>query len=145
MKGRSKGTYRGHDDSMTPSRDLVADVAERLFAAIEVGDTEALAALWADDIAVWRLGGGRTRDKSRALAVLDWFINATTERRYEVLDRQIFDGGFVQQHTLHAVGKSGTPLMFRACLVVKLADDGLIDRIDEYLDPADLAPLANEA
>ena len=29
----------------------------------------------------------------------------------------------------------------RVGMVVKLGDDGLIRRIDEYLDPAELAPL----
>jgi hypothetical protein len=29
----------------------------------------------------------------------------------------------------------------RVCLVIKLGANGLIDRIDEYFDPAELAPL----
>ena len=122
----------------------INDVADALFSAIEHGDGTALAALWADDIVVWRLGGGRERDKTRALAVLEWFVAITVERRYEVLDRQFFDGGFVQQHLLYARGRAGTELTFRACLVIRVGDDGLITRIDEYLDPADLAPLARE-
>jgi ketosteroid isomerase-like protein len=130
---------------MTPARIAdIADIADQMFAAIEQGDVDALAAMWADDIAVWRLGGGRERDKTRALAVLDWFVAVTAERRYEVLDRQVFDRGFVQQHLLHARGKAGTELAFRACLVVRVGDDGQITRIDEYLDPADLMPLARE-
>jgi len=117
------------------------DIADRLFAAIEAGDCAILAELWSDDVTVWRLGGGPARDKARALKVIAWFVDSTTDRRYEVLDRQVFVGGFVQQHTLHAVDATGTPLSFRACLVVKVSVDGLITRIDEYLDPADLAPL----
>jgi ketosteroid isomerase-like protein len=117
------------------------DIADRLFAAIEAGDGATLAELWSDDVTVWRLGGGPARDKARALKVIAWFVDSTTDRRYEVLDRQIFEGGFVQQHTLHAVDATGAPLSFRACLVVRVSMDGLITRIDEYLDPADLAPL----
>lgn len=117
------------------------DVADRMFAAIERGDGAALAALWSDDVVVWRQGGGRDRDKPRALKVIEWFVEATAERRYEVLDRQVFDGGFVQQHIVHATDRTGAPLSFRACLVVKVTPDGLISRIDEYLDPADLEPL----
>jgi len=117
------------------------DLADRLFAAIEAGDGATLADLWSDDVTVWRLGGGPARDKARALKVIAWFVDSTTDRRYEVLDRQIFEGGFVQQHTLHAVDATGAPLSFRACLVVRVSMDGLITRIDEYLDPADLAPL----
>lgn len=122
----------------------IADIADRLFATIERGDVAELAAMWADDVVVWRLGGGRERDKSRALAVIEWFVAVTAERRYEVIDRRIFDGGFVQQHRLHVRGKSGGAVEFRACLVVLVGRNGLITRIDEYLDPADLAPLAEE-
>ena len=117
------------------------DIADRMFAAIEDGDGATLAALWSDDVTVWRQGGGPVRDKPRALKVIAWFVDATTDRRYEVLDRQIFDGGFVQQHVVHAHGSGGAPLSIRACLVVRVNPDGLISRIDEYLDPADLAPL----
>ncbi|MEI7518300.1 MAG: nuclear transport factor 2 family protein [Mycobacteriaceae bacterium] len=124
---------------MTSARN--SDIADRMFAAIEVGDGATLAGLWSDDVTVWRLGGGPARDKARALKVIAWFVESTTDRRYEVLDRQVFLGGFVQQHTVHAADTTGTPLSFRACLVVKVSVDGLITRIDEYLDPADLAPL----
>ena len=124
---------------MTSARN--SDLADRMFAAIEVGDGATLAGLWSDDVTVWRLGGGPARDKARALKVIAWFVESTTDRRYEVLDRQVFVGGFVQQHTVHAADTTGTPLSFRACLVVKVSVDGLITRIDEYLDPADLAPL----
>lgn len=120
----------------------INDVADAFFDAIERGDGEALAALWADDIVVWRQGGGRERDKPRGLKVIDWFVDATADRRYEILDRQTFDCGFLQQHNVHAHAQNGAPLSFRACLVVKVGADGLITRIDEYLDPADLAALA---
>jgi len=117
------------------------DIADRMFAAIEDGDGTALAALWSDDVTVWRLGGGPARDKARALKVIAWFVDSTANRRYEVLDRQVFDSGFVQQHVVHATDTTGAPLSFRACLVVKVNPDELITQIDEYLDPADLAPL----
>ncbi|BBX95303.1 hypothetical protein MLAC_05970 [Mycobacterium lacus] len=42
--------------------------------------------MWSDDIAVWRVGARGGNDKARALRVTDWFISATTQRRYELLD-----------------------------------------------------------
>jgi ketosteroid isomerase-like protein len=123
------------------SKDRTLEVADRLFAAIERGDIAELTAMWADDVMVWRQGGGRERDKSRALAVIEWLVDATARRRYEVLDRQVFDGGFVQQHLLHVTTARGTEVALRACLVIKLSEHGLIRRIDEYLDPAELNPL----
>lgn len=121
--------------------DPVDQIADDMFAAVERGDIAALGAMWSDNVTVWRLGGGGARDKNRALKVLDWFVGATRERRYELLDREVFDGGFVQQHVLHATTHAGGTLSLRVCMVVKVATSGLITRIEEYLDPAELAPL----
>ena len=117
------------------------DVAERLFTSIEAGDYDAVAAMWADDVLVWHSGDAEDNDRVRALKVIRWFMRRTTARRYEVLDRQVFDGGFVQQHILHADGTSGESIALRVCIVIKVGADGMITRIDEYFDPADMAPL----
>ena len=132
------------NDSVLPQPDLrstVADVAERLFAAIEEGDAAAVAALCDDDVLVWKSAEPEDQIKKRALRVIFWFMDTTTERRYEILDRQFFDGGFVQQHILHATGRNGGSIQMRVCIVIKVGADGLISRIDEYFDPAAIAPL----
>jgi ketosteroid isomerase-like protein len=121
--------------------DAISDVADRLFEAIENSDIALIQQLWNDDVEVWKTGEGHARDKERALRVISWLINRTTHRRYEVLDRQLFDGGFVQQHILHANGIDGGSISMRVCIVIKLGANGLISRIDEYFDPAELGPL----
>lgn len=127
------------------SADVIVDVADRLFAAIEQSDVATLEQIFDDDIAVWRVGAGRDNDKRRALRVLHWFIDVTAARRYEILDRQLFPNGFVQQHILHATGHNGGSIALRVCIVIKLGGSSgsraLISRIDEYFDPAELAPL----
>lgn len=128
---------------------VVAETADRLFASITLGDKAAVERLWSEDIAVWRAGAGpdplRTDDKARALRVIDWFITATAARRYEILDRRFFDdgavSGFVQQHILHATGHAGRTISMRVCIVIRVGANGLIERIDEYFDPAQIAPL----
>ncbi len=75
------------------------------------------------------------------MKVLRWFIRVTAERSYEVLDRQLFPGGFVQQHILHATGRNGGLIALRVCIVIKVSGNDLITRIDEYFDPAQLAPI----
>jgi ketosteroid isomerase-like protein len=120
---------------------VAADVAQRLFAAIEGGDADAVGALWDDDVLVWKSAEPQEQVKTRALRVIFWFMDATTERRYEILDRQFFDGGFVQQHVLHATGRNGGSISMRVCIVIKVGANGLISRIDEYFDPAAIAPL----
>lgn len=129
------------------STETVLDAANRLFTAIERSDVAAIDAMWSNDIAVWRVGSRRDDDKTRAMRVIDWFIGATTQRRYEILDRQLFDDGsargFVQQHILHATGHAGQSISLRVCIVIRVGTDGLIERIDEYFDPAGIAPLMN--
>jgi ketosteroid isomerase-like protein len=123
------------------SQHVIAEVADQLFAAIERSDETTLRQLFDDDIAVWRVGARRDNDKERALKVLRWLIDVSTQRRYEVVDRQLFPDGFVQQHILHVTGRNGGSIALRVCIVIKLGINGLISRIDEYFDPAELAPL----
>jgi ketosteroid isomerase-like protein len=116
------------------------DVANRLFGAIERGEYETVDGMWADDVTVWHTGDAQDNDRARALKVIRWFMNVTTSRSYEILDRQYFDGGFVQQHILRA-SRDDASIEMRVCIVIKVDAEGLITRIDEYFDPADMAPL----
>ena len=124
--------------------EAIADVADRLFEAIEQSDVAMVEQLWNEDVIVWKVAD-RDRDRERALRVIAWFVNTTTDRRYEILDRQLFDGGFVQQHILHANCRNGASISMRVCIVIKLGGNGLINRIDEYFDPAEMAPLLESA
>jgi ketosteroid isomerase-like protein len=125
---------------MSTETALVDETAERLFGAIERGDIAAVRDLWSEEVVVWKVAD-RDRRKDQAVRVIEWFVGATSRRRYEILERQTFDGGFVQQHILHADGHNGASIALRVCIVIKVGDDGLIGRIDEYFDPAEIAPL----
>jgi ketosteroid isomerase-like protein len=120
-------------------------IADRLFSAIEAGDVDTVAAMFSDDVAAWHAGDDRTRDKTRALKVIDWFVSASADRHYDVLRRDAFDGGFVQQHVLHGTARDGAPYSMRVGIVIGVGADGLITRVDEYFDPAALEPLRNQA
>lgn len=121
--------------------DVRLDVANRLFGAIERGEYETIDGMWAYDVTVWHTGDSQDNDRVRALKVIRWFLNVTTTRSYEILDRQYFEGGFVQQHILHAHRSDDVAIEMRVCIVIKVDAEGLIARIDEYFDPADMAPL----
>lgn len=126
--------------SITDSGAIV-DVADQLFDAIARSDIAAVRQLFDDEVLVWHSGDTRDSAEERASRIIDWFINATTARRYEILDRQFFEGGFVQQHILHADGRNRGSIHMRVCIVIKVGANGLITRIDEYFDPAEMAPL----
>jgi ketosteroid isomerase-like protein len=121
--------------------DVRLDVANRLFGAIERGEYETIDGMWADDVTVWHTGDSQDNDRVRALKVIRWFIDNTTQRSYEILDRRFFDGGFMQQHVLRADRSSDVSIEMRICIVIRVDAKGLITRIDEYFDPADMAPL----
>jgi ketosteroid isomerase-like protein len=127
-------------DSVLPQPNL-RSTADRLFAAIEEGDAATVEDLWDDDVLVWKSAEPEEQAKKRALRVIGWFMRTTTTRRYEILDRQFFDSGFVQQHVLHATGRNGGSISMRVCIVIKLGTSGLITKIDEYFDPKELEPL----
>jgi ketosteroid isomerase-like protein len=152
------GEFDGRDDElMSALRTLVYDrlavahpgyalesIADRLFSAIEAGDVGAVAAMWSDDVTVWHAGDKRPSDKARAIRVIDWFVSATADRHYDILDRRFLGDGFVQQHRLHGTTRTGTPYSLRVGIIFQIGRDGLITRIDEYFDPADLAPLLGQ-
>ncbi|VEG52906.1 ketosteroid isomerase-like protein [Mycolicibacterium aurum] len=120
-------------------------VADRLFAAIAGSDLETVSQLFSPGVSVWHSGDSRDNDHRRSVKIIDWFIRTTAGRRYEILDRQLFDGGFVQQHILHADAHSGASIAMRVCIVIKVGTDGLITRVDEYFDPAEMAALMSPA
>ena len=110
------------------------ELADRLTRAIEVGDLQEVRSVYAPDVVVWAAFDERERDVEASLAVLEWLVGATTERRYEVTRRIEIDGGVLQQHVLRCTTTTGRTFSMPACLVIRI-DGDLITRIDEYLDP----------
>lgn len=120
---------------MTSSTDETDRIASQFFAAIERGDLDAVRELYAPDVAVWHNVTGRSQTREENLALLRYFTGRVSERRYEVLGREFFQGGFVQRHVLHGKLASGDLIAAPVCLVVHVSG-GKIARLFEYLDPA---------
>ena len=112
-------------------------IANRLIAAIEAGDRDALGAVYADDVVVWHNTDQVEMTKEQNLASLDALAAMTTTRRFTDVRRHAVDGGFVQQHVLNLAWGSGSGSL-PGCVVVQLRE-GLIARVDEYLDGATIA------
>ncbi len=121
------------------------DVADQIFAAIEAGDATTVASLYADDVIVWHNNDGVEQTKEQNLRVLHWMVRNTATREYRRIRRFAIDGGFVQQHDLHLEFDDGRIADLPACVVVAVSN-GVITRIDEYLDgPAATAAFAPPA
>jgi uncharacterized protein len=115
-------------------------IAEQLFAAIEAGDVDAVAALYVDDVAVWHNFDDVAQTKEQNLATVAWMTRRVSGLRYEVQSRIEVPGGVIQQHILHGTAPGGEALEIPACMRLYI-DGGRITRIEEYLDPAQAAVL----
>jgi len=113
-------------------------LADRLVAAIEAGDVDGVASIYADDAVIWHNTDQVEQGKADNLAVLGWLVKNTASREYREIRRSIIDGGFVQQHVLHVELADGRAADLPACLIVHVADDHIV-RLDEYLDGAAVA------
>jgi ketosteroid isomerase-like protein len=121
-------------------------VLGRLIDAIQAGDFEAAGACYHPDVVVWHNHDRQTQARAENLDTLRQFVGATSERRYTQVRRRRIDGGaegegVVQQHVLVATLHSGRVIELAACLICDVAD-GVITRLDEYLDPAAMRPRA---
>jgi ketosteroid isomerase-like protein len=110
-------------------------IASEFFAAIERGDLDAVREFYSPGVAVWHNLTNRSQTRDENLRLLKYFTGRVSERRYEVLAREFFPGGFVQRHILHGKLASGDLIAAPVCLVIHVSD-GKIDRVFEYVDSA---------
>lgn len=116
-------------------------VMDAFGAAFAAGDIAALGALYAPHAVVWHNNDGVEQSREQSLLVLGWLAEHTSNRSYQDVRRFFDDGRLVEQHTVVMETASGTTINCPACLVVEVRD-GLISRIDEYIDAAPFAALA---
>jgi ketosteroid isomerase-like protein len=115
-------------------------IADRLFAAIEADDLDAVRALYAPAAEVWHNTDGVVQRRDENLATLAWVVRNLRGLRYTDIRRSATDDGFVQRHVLVATNRAGRRVELPACVVVTVRD-GLITRLDEYLDSAAVAAI----
>jgi ketosteroid isomerase-like protein len=116
--------------------------ADRFIDAIERGDPDAVRACYAPDAKFWHNTDKREQTVEQNLRSVDWFARKLPDRKYRVLRREVLKDGFMQQHVLEATLPDGSPWALNACVVVRI-ENGVIARLDEYLDSAEAAALSN--
>ena len=119
----------------------ILDFAKRFIAAIQSGDVEAVRASYAPDAKIWHNNDGVEQTVDQNIKVLGWFMRKIPDRHYRVLRVEALNNGFLQQHVLEATLPDGTRWAMPACVVIKM-ENGLITRLDEYLDSAQAAALS---
>ncbi|MDP3908578.1 nuclear transport factor 2 family protein [Novosphingobium sp.] len=116
----------------------ILDLADRFFAAVEAGDIETVRDCYDARAAIWHNTDDLEQTRDENLATLRGMALRISDRRYEVLQREVFPGGFVQRHNLHGTRQDGVRLTLHACILCKV-ENGRITRLDEYFDSAQVA------
>lgn len=114
--------------------------AKKFVGAIQSGDTATVRACYHPDAKLWHNSDGIEQTVDQNMKVLDWFIRTLPDRNYRVTRLEALPDGFMQQHVLEATLPDGTKWAMDACVVVKI-ENGVITRLDEYLDSAKSAQL----
>lgn len=122
------------------NEDEIREVATRLFDAVEAGDLDTVAQVYADDILVWHNNDQVEQDKTQNLASVAGAIARLKLRRYTNRRLAVFEGGFVQQHLFVATRLDDDVIEMPVVVVGQVAN-GRISRIDEYFETAALARL----
>ncbi len=109
--------------------------AQRFIGAIQSGDIEAVRACYHPDARIWHNNDGVEQTVDQNMKVLGWIMRKLPDRRYRVTRLEALSDGFLQQHVLEATLSDGTAWSLDACVIVRM-ENGLITRLDEYLDSA---------
>ncbi len=121
------------------SQDYIA-FAQKFVGAIQSGDTATVRACYHPDAKLWHNNDGIEQTVDQNMKVLDWFIRALPDRNYRVTRLEALPDGFMQQHVLEATLPDGAKWAMDACVVVRM-ENGVITRLDEYIDSAKSAQL----
>lgn len=118
----------------------VIDAARRYLRAIEVADVDAARACFHPEARIWHNFDDVAQSVDDNLALMSWMASEFPERSYELHRLEPIAGGYLQQHTLEVATPAGARAMTEAAAIVTVSE-GLIVRIDEYIDPAPLLGL----
>jgi ketosteroid isomerase-like protein len=108
------------------------EVADRLLRAVEAADAEGIASCCVPDVRIWHNYDDLAVGLDEVIPLLAMLKERVPDVRYDDVRRHPIESGYVQQHVVRGSAPSG-PLDMPACLVVHV-QDGLIARIEEYLD-----------
>lgn len=116
----------------------ILDLADRFFRAVEAGDIDTVRDCYDPHVAIWHNTDNLEQTREENLVTLAGMARRIADRRYEVLRREAFPGGFVQRHILHGTRADGVRLTLHACILCSV-ENGRITRLDEYFDSAQVA------
>lgn len=119
-------------------------VVDRVLEAIERGDMDAMRACFTTDARAWHNSDEIEQTVDEMIGLISYLCSVSTSRAYN--DRRMATVGSQAflQHTLTATLKSGNQLRMPAMMRMVVNSDGLVERLEEYLDSRNVDCLAEE-
>jgi ketosteroid isomerase-like protein len=119
------------------------DLATRLFAAIAANDEAAIREVYAADATIWNNHSPEPIGLDALVTMLGHMRGVVKEMRFERVRTQATASGFIDQHVTHFLTNGGVTAALPSCMIADVRD-GQIVKVDEYSNPADMAPLMPE-
>lgn len=117
-------------------RETVARTAEQWSRVSQAADFDGMLALMAPGATAWQSGGEPAGLFVDAVAGLRAIRERMGPWQYLSPRRVVDENGFCEQHVVRFSRPDGRVRDITACVVAHVGQDGLITRLDEYLDPA---------
>lgn len=118
-----------------PMPDCDGAIIDRFYGALGSGDLDAALACLTSHAQVWHSFDGHVSDRQQSLEGWRALLAGFPERAFVDVRRHAISSGFVQQHMMTARTLDGALVGWPICVFVEVTD-GLISRIDEYIDRA---------
>jgi ketosteroid isomerase-like protein len=132
-----------HSPSTPITQDQAVAIAAALFDAISTGDVDRIRDAYTPDATIWNNHTPGTIGVDDLIAMLAHLHGAVQKMTFEPGRTQVTATGFVDQHVTHFVTNKGVTATLPSCMVVSIRD-GRIATVEEYANPADMAPLMAE-
>jgi ketosteroid isomerase-like protein len=110
-------------------------IIDRMFDALSRGDVARALDSLAGDARVWHCFDGIPHDKAAMQRQWQALVDDFPERAFVDVRRQSIPTGFVQQFVMAVTTATGARMAWPICSLIRI-DNGLIGRIDEYIDRA---------
>jgi ketosteroid isomerase-like protein len=128
---------------MRKDSELLA-LCDRFFDAIEQKDFETLESCYAPEAVVWHSHDCLYQPREANLRMLREGMSRHKKMRFRDRRIHVFEGGFVQQHTLHVTHANDFVGRMDVCFVAYVRD-GMISRAYEYFDTGQIAKFLGPA
>ena len=109
------------------------ELCDRFFDSLERKDYDAVEACYAPEAVIWHSHDCLYQPRAENLAMLKRGMETQEKVRYKDRRVRVFEGGFVQQHTIKVTYAGGFVGTMDVCFVAYVRN-GMISRIYEYFD-----------